>query len=99
MQHDDDKNTIVSQEVLTPPPGCGCKSDIVPQLARLGDSVMLAGNMGGGAVNVLANHGIQVIRGCSGSVREVAQAWLAGRVDDSGASCQSHHSGACHEHP
>ena len=94
LEVDDQK--IVSEEVLTPPPGCGCKSNIVPQLARMGVSVMLAGNMGGGAVNVLASNGIQVVRGCSGNVREVAQAWLAGRVGDSGASCHSH--GGCPGH-
>jgi predicted Fe-Mo cluster-binding NifX family protein len=94
----DDENKIVSEEVLTPPPGCGCKSNIVPQLAGMGVSVMLAGNMGGGAVNILASNGIQVVRGCAGNVREVARAWLAGSVDDSGASCQAHHSGDCHEH-
>ena len=93
-----DENKIVSEETLTPPPGCGCKSSIVPQLARMGVSVMLAGNMGGGAVNILASNGIQVIRGCVGDVQEVAQAWLAGQVADSGASCQSHNSGGCPEH-
>jgi predicted Fe-Mo cluster-binding NifX family protein len=92
----DDQHKIVSEDVLTPPPGCGCKSNIVPQLARMGISVMLAGNMGGGAVNILIGNGIEVVRGCSGNVREVAQAWLAGRVDDSGASCQSH--GGCPGH-
>jgi len=93
-----DESQIVSEETLTPPPGCGCKSNIVPQLAGMGVSVMLAGNMGGGAVNILASHGIAVIRGCSGSVREVARAWLAGRVADSGTSCQSHNSGGCAGH-
>jgi predicted Fe-Mo cluster-binding NifX family protein len=93
-----EQNKIVSEEVLTPPPGCGCKSNVVPQLARMGVSVMLAGNMGGGAVNILGNNGIQVVRGCSGNVREVALAWLAGRVDDSGSSCQAHHGGDCSEH-
>ena len=94
----DDENKIVSEETLTPPPGCGCKSSIVPQLASMGVSVMLAGNMGGGAVNVLASNGIKVVRGCVGDVREAAQAWLAGKVDDSGASCKSHDSGDCLEH-
>ncbi len=94
----DDENKIVAEETLTPPPGCGCKSNVVPQLAGMGVSVMLAGNMGGGAVNVLASNGIKVIRGCSGNVREVAQAWLAGKVNDSGAGCQSHGSGGCPEH-
>jgi predicted Fe-Mo cluster-binding NifX family protein len=94
----DDDSNIASEETLTPPPGCGCKSNIVPQLAGMGVSVMLAGNMGGGAVNMLGNHGIQVIRGCSGNVREVAQAWLAGQVTDSGTGCQSHESGDCPGH-
>jgi predicted Fe-Mo cluster-binding NifX family protein len=93
-----DDNEIASEETLTPPPGCGCKSNIVPQLAGMGVSVMLAGNMGGGAVSILGSHGIQVIRGCSGDVREVAQAWLAGKIDDSGAGCQSHGSEGCPGH-
>ena len=91
----DDEKKIVSEETLTPPPGCGCKSSIVPQLAGMGVSVMLAGNMGGGAVNILAGHGIEVVRGCAGDVREVAQAWLAGKVNDSGVGCQSHGAEGC----
>ncbi len=94
----DDANKIVSEETLTPPPGCGCKSNIVPQLASIGVSVMLAGNMGGGAVNILENNGIKVVRGCAGDVHEVAEAWLAGNVDDSGTTCESHESGGCSEH-
>jgi len=94
----DDENKIVSQETLTPPPSCGCKSNIVPQLAGMGVSVMLAGNMGGGAVSLLAGNGIKVVRGCSGNVQEVAQAWLAGRVEDSGAGCESHGAGGCPGH-
>ena len=94
----DDEHQIVAEETLTPPPGCGCKSSIVPQLASMGVSVMLAGNMGGGAVNLLASNGIKVVRGCAGDVREVAQAWLMGGVNDSGTSCQSHGSGGCEGH-
>jgi predicted Fe-Mo cluster-binding NifX family protein len=94
----ENENKIVSEETLTPPPGCGCKSSVVPQLAGMGVSVMLAGNMGGGAVNLLESNGIKVVRGCSGNVRDVATAWLAGRVADSGAGCQSHGSGGCQEH-
>lgn len=93
----DDEKNIVSEEALTPPAGCGCKSNIIPQLAGMGVSVMLAGNMGGGAVNLLANSGIQVVRGCRGGVREVAQAWLAGSVADSGVGCQSRGPDGCPE--
>ncbi|NQU25673.1 MAG: dinitrogenase iron-molybdenum cofactor biosynthesis protein [Candidatus Nealsonbacteria bacterium] len=94
----DDENKIVSEETLTPPSGCGCKSSIVPQLASMGVSVMLAGNMGGGAVNILGSNGIKVIRGCAGDVREVAQAWLAGKINDSGVGCQSHGPEGCPGH-
>jgi predicted Fe-Mo cluster-binding NifX family protein len=93
----DGANQIIAQETLTPPPGCGCKSNIIPQLAQMGVTVMLAGNMGGGAVNILNEFGIEVVRGCSGDVREVTQAWLAGRVADTGTCCQ-HHSGGCEGH-
>ncbi len=94
----DDAKKIVSEETLTPPPGCGCKSNIVPQLAEMGVSVMLAGNMGGGAVSILGSHGIKVVRGCAGDVRQVAEAWLEGKVDDSGVGCQSHGPDGCPGH-
>lgn len=94
----DDKNEIVSEETMTPPPGCGCKSNVVPQLASMGVTVMLAGNMGLGAVNVLASHGIKVVRGCAGNVRDVTRGWLAGKIQDMGTGCQSHHGGGCPGH-
>lgn len=94
----DDDNKIASQETLTPPSGCGCKSNIVPQLADMGVSVMLAGNMGGGAVNVLSSNGIEVVRGCAGDVREVTEAWLTGQIHDSGIGCQPHGPAGCPEH-
>ncbi len=93
-----DENKIVSEETLTPPPGCGCKSNIIPELASMGVSVMLAGNMGGGAVNILAIHGIKVVRGCEGDVRQVAETWLAQGIEDSGAGCQSHGADGCPGH-
>ncbi len=95
---DIDNQQIVSEQKLQPPPGCGCKSNIVPQLADLGVTVMLAGNMGGGAVNMLNMHGIQVIRGCSGDLKQVVQAWLQGNLSDSGLGCQAHGDEGCDHH-
>jgi predicted Fe-Mo cluster-binding NifX family protein len=86
----DENNKIVSEEKLTPPAGCGCKTNIIPVLAEMDVKVMLAGNMGDGAVNKLAASGIEVIRGCSGDTRQVVASWLAGKIDDSGAGCASH---------
>jgi predicted Fe-Mo cluster-binding NifX family protein len=97
--HVDDQRRIVSEETLAPPPGCGCKSNVIPQLAGMGVSVMLAGHMGDGAVHMLASNGIRVVRGCSGDAREAAQSWLAGKLADSGAGCPTHGLGGCPGHP
>jgi predicted Fe-Mo cluster-binding NifX family protein len=72
------------------PQGCGCKSDIASILAADGVTVMLAGGIGGGAINVLNNSGIEVIRGCSGNATEVVKLFLSGNVEDSGSSCHQH---------
>lgn len=86
----DDKKEIVAQENLAAPAGCGCKSNIAQTLSEMGVEVMLAGNMGEGAVNVLKNAGIEVLRGCSGDVKETALNWLNGSLLDSGDSCHAH---------
>jgi predicted Fe-Mo cluster-binding NifX family protein len=90
-----DENTkdIISEEIIASPAGCGCKSNIAKILSDMGVSIMLAGNMGGGAVGVLKNSGIEVIRGCSGDLKTVAIKWLEGIISDSGDSCHSHE---CH---
>lgn len=91
-----DKKEILSEEVVPSPAGCGCKSDIASTLAQMGVRTMLAGNMGQGAVNVLNSCGIDVLRGCSGEVKKVAEGWLAGSLQDSGMACAQHGHG-CHE--
>ena len=74
------------------PQGCGCKSDIAAVLASQGVTIMLAGGIGGGAINVLNSNGIEVIRGCSGDAGEVVKLFLSGLVKDSGSSCHQHES-------
>jgi predicted Fe-Mo cluster-binding NifX family protein len=89
---DDDKK-IVTEEKIDSPDGCGCKSNIAGILARTGVTHMVAGNMGEGAVHVLQAHGIEVIRGASGSAREAAERFAAGTLADSRESCAGHGSG------
>jgi predicted Fe-Mo cluster-binding NifX family protein len=96
MTLDDDKN-IVSKERMDSPEGCGCKSDIAPVLAEKGIKVMLAGNMGQGALNILKGVGIEVVRGCSGPIDEVAAKWLAGELQDNLITCD-HHDCDNHDH-
>jgi predicted Fe-Mo cluster-binding NifX family protein len=75
---------------MASPDGCGCKSDIASVLAKDGVTVMLAGGIGGGAINVLNSHGIDVIRGCSGDATEVVKLFINGLVEDSGSNCNHH---------
>ncbi|MEI6049965.1 MAG: NifB/NifX family molybdenum-iron cluster-binding protein [Bacteroidota bacterium] len=85
-----EKKEIVEMKSVGSPQGCGCKSDIASVLASDGVTIMLAGGIGGGAINVLNNSGIEVIRGCSGDATEVVKLYLSGLVEDSGSSCHQH---------
>jgi predicted Fe-Mo cluster-binding NifX family protein len=91
-----DRKEILSEETVASPANCGCKSNIAQTLAQMGVRMMLAGNMGQGAVNVLNSCGIDVLRGCKGDVKRVAEQWLTGTLADSGIACDLHEHG-CHE--
>lgn len=91
----DTNKKIVKTEILPSPQGCGCKSNIATILKEKGVSAMLAGNMGDGALNVLKNQGIEVYRGCSGDVRQLAENFLQGQIGDSGEACHHHEDHVC----
>ena len=86
----------LTQEATIPSlEGCGCKSGIAVDLAAAGVTHMVAGNMGAGALRVLGSHGITVVRGASGDAHAAVQAFVEGKLADSGLGCSSHsgHSG------
>ena len=85
-----EQNQVMSQERLDSPEGCGCKSNISSVMQEMGITLMLAGNMGMGAYNKLSVHGINVIRGCHGTVDDVLKAYLKGELNDSQESCDHH---------
>jgi len=91
-------NEIVGEKIIKSVEGCGCKSNIASVLAADGVSIMLAGGIGGGAINVLNSAGIEVVRGCSGVPEEVVKQYIAGLISDSGSSCQQHENHHGHEH-
>lgn len=88
---------IINTEILPSPQGCGCKSGIAAILQEKGVTLMLAGNMGDGAYNVLSRHQISVIRGCSGPTEELVNRFIKGELNDSGISCSTHGHGAEHQ--
>jgi len=85
-----EKNEIIHVNTIPSVQGCGCKSNIAGTLAADGVTIMLAGGIGGGAINVLYNSGIDVIRGCSGDATEVVKSFVSGTITDSGESCHQH---------
>ncbi len=89
-----EENKLLSEETYEAPQGCGCKSNVATILAEKGIKLMLAGNMGTGALNVLNSCGIEVLRGRSGNVREVLDSYLQGNLKDNGLNC-AHHEHKC----
>ena len=83
-------NKILSSEQVNAFEGCGCRSGIADVLAKKGVTVMLAGNIGAGAINHLNVSGIDVIRGCAGRTEDVVCAYLDGKIEDSNQTCRQH---------
>lgn len=90
----DDQKNILSKELLRTQGGCGCKSNVAGILKEMGVTVMLAGNMGQGALNMLLAHNIKVIRGCHGSTEDLISPYLQGEISDSDIICEQHE---CHD--
>ena len=95
-----DAGEILGVEDMPSPQGCGCKSGVAAVFKEKGIAVMLAGNMGMGALNKLSSCGIEVVRGCSGPVMDVVGAYLKGELKDSGEACSHHGEDGheCHNH-
>ena len=91
-------NAIANIVTLKSEQGCGCKSNIAKVLSESGVSVMLASGIGNGAINVLNNHGIDVVRGCSGDAETIVKQFLDGKITDSGSSCSAHENHHGHGH-
>ena len=89
---------IKSEDKVESPETCGCKSGIAGDLARMGVTKLVAGNIGEGAVRVLSSYGIEVLRGADGSARKAVEDYLAGKPFDGGANCHEHHEGCEHDH-
>ena len=76
--------------MLESPKGCGCKSNIAYDLARMDVKIMLAGGIGDGAINKLKSQGIEVVRNCKGDVHDLVEEYIKGNLKDGGASCSAH---------
>lgn len=68
-------------------------------LSSQGVEVVIAGGMGGGAVQIFNEKKIEVITGASGNVDVVLDEYLSGKLKSAGSICHEHqHSDSCGGH-
>ena len=73
-------------------PNPGHKPGFLPNyLGDLGVQVIIAGGMGGGAVEIFCQRNIKVVTGAKGDALKAAQAYSRGELTSSGDVCQDHH--------
>jgi predicted Fe-Mo cluster-binding NifX family protein len=87
---------IVSEKSV---PNPGHKPGFLPNfLADMGVTVVVAGGMGGGAVTIFQERGVEVVSGASGDARQSVEKYLKGELKSTGAVCHEHkmeHEGHC----
>lgn len=86
----DDNKNVTKEDTYQAPQGCGCKSNVANELFDMGVELLLAGNIGNGAVNKIGAAGIAVVKGCEGSVSTLIIDYLKGNVKDKGDICHEH---------
>lgn len=90
-------NKIVKSESI---PNPGHRPGFLPNfLNDLGVNVIISGGMGGGAVQIFDEKGIEVITGASGDAETAVTNYLAGNLKSTGSICNKHeHADECGEH-
>ena len=92
------KDGVITSEQSVPNPGH--KPGFLPNfLADMGVTVVVAGGMGGGAVTIFEERGVEVVAGASGYARDAVERFLKGELKSTGAVCHEHemgkHGGKC----
>lgn len=85
---------VVSTETI---PNPGHKPGFLPNfLNDMGVNVIISGGMGGGAVDIFNQHGIEVIVGATGASLAAAEMYLEGLLKSTGSVCHDHqHADSC----
>lgn len=93
---DTKNNEIVKTEVVANP---GHKPGFLPNfLNDMGVNVIISGGMGGGAVEIFNEKGIEVIVGATGVAENAAKSYLKGELKSTGSVCHEHsHHDECGE--
>lgn len=91
----DAENGKITSENSIPNPGH--RPGFLPNfLADKGAEVIIAGGMGGGAVDIFNERNVEVIVGAQGNAREAVEAYLKGELVSTGSICHEHqHADEC----
>lgn len=75
----------------------GHKPGFLPNyLNELGVNVVISGGMGGGAIEIFNEKGIQVITGAAGVAEDAVKDFLEGKLKSNGSICHEHqHADSC----
>ena len=77
---------VVSESKI---PNPGHRTGYLPNfLADMGVGVIIAGGMGGGAVDIFGKRGVEIIIGAQGDARGAAEAYLRGELRPAASVCQ-----------
>jgi predicted Fe-Mo cluster-binding NifX family protein len=83
-----DNNNIVKTESI---PNPGHKPGFLPNfLNDMGVNVIISGGMGGGAIEIFNEKGIEVIIGARGNAKTVTEQYLQGMLKSTGSVCHEH---------
>ncbi|HQL34987.1 MAG TPA: NifB/NifX family molybdenum-iron cluster-binding protein [Bacillota bacterium] len=78
---------VKSESILNP----GHRPGFLPNfLNDMGVNVIISGGMGGGAIDIFNEKGIEVIVGARGNAKEAAEAYLKGILKSTGSVCHEH---------
>lgn len=94
---DTENNKIVKNEYVENP---GHKPGFLPNfLNENGVKVIISGGMGGGAIDIFNEKGIEVITGASGDAKAAVEQYLLGNLKSTGSVCNQHeHHDECGQH-
>ncbi|MDD4681300.1 MAG: NifB/NifX family molybdenum-iron cluster-binding protein [Clostridia bacterium] len=85
---DAENNQIVKSESI---PNPGHKPGFLPNfLNDMGVNVIISGGMGGGAIEIFNEKGIEVIIGTKGTAKAAAELYLQGKLKSTGSVCHDH---------
>ncbi|ABR47666.1 Dinitrogenase iron-molybdenum cofactor biosynthesis protein [Alkaliphilus metalliredigens QYMF] len=83
-----ENSKIVKSETVANP---GHKPGFLPNfLNDLGVNVIISGGMGGGAVDIFNEKGIEVIVGAKGEAKNAVELYLQGQLKSTGSVCHEH---------